>query len=113
MKKLIKYEKQKSKVNENKTIELSSDSKYFLKEKNVILPKNHCTNDCCSKKKKDVFERLSRPNSKTKICSKAVSTVGIQTDLQYKHTSKLQIFFNIICYHIIHFLMKLYVDNNK
>ncbi|VVC29858.1 Hypothetical protein CINCED_3A024678 [Cinara cedri] len=77
LKKLIKYEKQKSKGNVK--IDSMSNDKSPLKE-TIILTNNHCTNKCCIKKINNVYERLSRPISKTKLCSKAVSTVGVQTD---------------------------------
>lgn len=64
--------------------------KNLLEQKQDIPPNNYCKNACCNKKKNEVFERLSRPSSKTKICSKAVSTIAIQTDLQKKKTSKIE-----------------------
>jgi len=87
LKKLIKYENQKSSANERdnvKKIDINLENKVLL-EKKVVLSKNHCKNSCCIKK--DVFERLYRPSSK--ICPKAVSTIGVQTDLPYKQTSKI------------------------
>lgn len=89
MKKLIKYDKRNSIIDKKKSdiIEFNIKSQHLLKEKKVIFPDNQCKNECCNKKKNDVFERLSRSSSKTKLCSKAVSTIGVQTDLQYKHTT--------------------------
>jgi hypothetical protein len=91
LKKLIKYEKQKKLVDMNKrdNIDLNIKDENVLKEKKCIVPDTHCKNKCCNKKNNDVFVRLSRPSSKMKLCSKAVSTIGVQTDLQYKHTSKI------------------------
>lgn len=90
MKKLIKYENQKSRVDEKRHVSNNPNSqcRYLLKERKGILQNNLCNNVSCFKSNSDVFERLSRPNSKTKLCSKAVSTVGVQTDSQYIHTSK-------------------------
>lgn len=45
---------------------------------------------------------MSRPSSKTKICSKAVSTIAVQTDLQSTKTSKKE---NVTIY-IIFFILK-------
>lgn len=96
LKKLIKYETQKSRNNEkeNIDIDLNPKNRCLLKEKKNILQNNHCKNVKFYKKNDCVFERLSRTNSKEKQCSKTVSTVGVQTDLQYNVTSKL-IFVNI------------------
>lgn len=90
MKKLIKYEKQKSRVNENRRVNVDSNSlcTNLVKERKCISQNNQRQNISYFTNNNDVFERLSRPNSKTKLCSKAVSTVGVQTDLQYIHTSK-------------------------
>lgn len=98
MKKLIKYERQKSKDNEklNISMNLNSGNKCSFNEKNLVLSNNLCKNACCNKKSNDVFDRLSRPNSKTKLCSKALATVGVQTDSQYKQTSKIKIFIIIV-----------------
>lgn len=87
LKKLIKYEKQKSNDNEkrNVKIDLTSENRCSLKEKKIILTDNHCK----IIKNNNVFERLSRPSSKIKLCSKVVSTVGIQTDHQCKQISKI------------------------
>lgn len=86
LKKLIKYETRKSRNNENGNIaiDLNSESKCLLKEKKIILQNNHRKNAHFYKINEDVFERLSRPNSKVNRCSKAVSTVGVQTDSQFK-----------------------------
>lgn len=93
MKKLIKYEKRKSldDVQKRDKTDFNIKIQHLLKEKNVTVPDNQCKNEFCTKKKNDVFERLSRPSSKTKLCSKAVTTIGVQTDLQYKHISKIYI----------------------
>lgn len=90
MKKLIKYEKQKTLVEgkENFKVDLNK-KRNLLEEKQDISQNNCCKNVCCNTKKNDVFERLSSASSKTKICSKAVSTIGVQTDLQNKQTSKI------------------------
>jgi len=86
LKKLIKYEKQKSRNNENRNLNNYSESRCLIKEKPVILPNNHKSD--VYNKNNNVFERLSRPNSKKTLCSKAVSSKGCQTDLQYKVNSK-------------------------
>uniref|UniRef100_A0A2S2PCG9 Uncharacterized protein n=1 Tax=Schizaphis graminum TaxID=13262 RepID=A0A2S2PCG9_SCHGA len=89
LKKLIKYEKQKTLVEEKRNLNDDLNKKRnLLEQKQNITPNNYCKNACCNKKKNEVFERLSRPSSKTKICSKAVSTIAIQTDLQKKKTSE-------------------------
>ncbi|XP_022173113.1 uncharacterized protein LOC111035697 [Myzus persicae] len=83
LKKLIKYEKQKPLVEEKENVNVDLYKRRgSLVEKRDISSKNYCKNACCNKNKNDVFERLSRPSSKTKICSKAVSTIAVQTDLQ-------------------------------
>lgn len=87
MKKLIKYEKLRVNKKDNKDFKF--ENKYPVKEKKVILSKNNCKKTFCSQQNKDVFERLSNQIPKTKPCSKAVSTVGVQTDLQLTQTSKL------------------------
>lgn len=114
MKKLIKYEIQKSKDNEkgNVKIDLNSENRCSLKEKKTILTNNHCTNTCCIKNNNNnVFERLSRPSSKTRLCSKAVSTVGVQTDYYHnKQISKISI--NITKKYfltLIHFVKKTFI----
>lgn len=91
LKKLIKYEKQKILVDRNKKddIDLNIKEQNVLKEKKVIVSDSQCKNKCCNRKNNDVFERLSRQSSKMKLCSKAVSTIGVQTDLQYKDPSKI------------------------
>ncbi|CAI6342680.1 unnamed protein product [Macrosiphum euphorbiae] len=86
LKKLIKYEKQKTLVEEKENFNVGLNKISLLEEKQKILSNNYCKNQCCNKKSNDVFERLSRPSSKTKICSKAVSTIGVQTDLQNTKT---------------------------
>lgn len=68
-------------------MDLNSES--LLKEKPIILPKKCCKNLCCCKIKNNVFDRLSQPSSRTKVCSRAVSTVGVQTDSLNKETSKI------------------------
>jgi len=90
LKKLIKYEKQKTLVKEKENLNVGLNKISLLEEKQKISSNNYCQNQCCNKKRNDVFERLSRPNSKTKICSKAVSTIGVQTDLQNTKTSKIE-----------------------
>jgi len=88
LKKLIKYEK--SRVSKKENVDLKFENRYSAaKEKKVVMPKYNSTKSCCTKKNNDVFERLSHPNSKTKLCSKAVSTVGVQTDLNFTQTSKI------------------------
>lgn len=90
LKKLIKYEKQKPVVEEKENVNVDLyERRNLLEEKQDISSKNYCKNVCCNEKKNDVFERLSRPSSKTKICSKAVSTIAVQTDLQSTKTSKI------------------------
>lgn len=94
MKKLIKYEKRKSRDNENINVntdltDTNSKNGCLLKEKKVILPNNQCKNACCNKKYDQVFERLAHPKSKTRLCSKYLSTVAVQTDLSCKPTSKI------------------------
>lgn len=89
MKKLIKYEKQKSRNNEKRNVDTELNSESLFKKKQNIMPKNYCKNLCCNKKNNDVFDRLSQPSSKTKLCSKAVSTVGVQTDSLYTETSMI------------------------
>ncbi|XP_025200824.1 uncharacterized protein LOC112598538 [Melanaphis sacchari] len=87
LKKLIKYEKQKTLVEEKVNFNNHLNKKInLLEEKQNIPPIKYSKNVCCCEKKKEIFERLSRPSSKTKICSKAVSTIAIQTDLQNKKT---------------------------
>lgn len=91
LKKLIKYEKQKTLVEEKRKFNDDLNKKiYLLEDKQDIPPNNNCKSVCCNKKKNEVFERLSRPNLKIKICSKATSAIGIQTDLQNKKTSKME-----------------------
>ncbi|KAF0758917.1 ACYPI006496 protein [Aphis craccivora] len=87
LKKLIKYEKQKTLVEEKRKMNDDLNKKRnLLEDKQDIPPNNNCKSVCCNKKKNEVFERLSRPTLKTKICSKATSAIGIQTDLQNKKT---------------------------
>lgn len=90
MKKLIKYDKQKSRIDENghNNMDSNSQCRFISKEKKVVTHNNQSRNVGCIKSSNDVFERLSRPNIKTKLCSKALSTKGVQTDLQYIHPSK-------------------------
>lgn len=95
MKKLIKYEKQKSRNNENRNVNKYSESRCLIKEKPVILPNNHYKSGVHNKNNNNVFERLSRPNSKMALCSKAVSSKGVQTDLQYKENSKFYMYTHI------------------
>lgn len=91
LKKLIKYEKQKTLVEEKRKMNDDLNKKRnLLEDKQDIPPNNNCKSVCCNKKKNEVFERLSRPTLKTKICSKATSAIGIQTDLQNKKTSKME-----------------------
>lgn len=91
LKKLIKYEKQKALVEEKRNFNDDLNrKKKLLEDKQDIPPNNNCKSVCCNKKRNEVFERLSRPSLKTKICSKATSTIGIQTDLQNKKTSKME-----------------------
>lgn len=89
MKKLIKYERQKSKDDEKKSININSHNKSLFNEKKLVSSNNFCKNSYCNKNTNNVFERLSRPCSKTKLCSKAVATIGVQTNLQGKQTSKI------------------------
>lgn len=67
---------------------MNSENRLSFKEEKDIKSNNRCANACCNKKNNDVFVRLSRPNSKFKVCSKTVSTIGVQTDLQTKQTGK-------------------------
>jgi len=91
LKKLIKYDKQKTLVEEKRNFNDDLNKKRNLLEDKQDIPSNkNCKNVCCNKKKNEVFERLSRPSLKTKICSKATSTIGIQTDLQNKKISKME-----------------------
>lgn len=77
-------------VEEKENFNVGLNEKKFLEEKQEISSNNYCKNQCCNKKSNDVFERLSHPSSKTKICSKAVSTIAVQTDLQNTKTSKIE-----------------------
>ncbi|XP_050422633.1 uncharacterized protein LOC126834613 isoform X2 [Adelges cooleyi] len=77
LKKLIKYEN-KHKDKENTSSVKINTNKYF--NANQKLPENNCTNPCCISKNKNVFERLSYPNPKTKTCPKSVLSVGVQTE---------------------------------
>lgn len=81
LRKLIKYEKHKSKLKEKENINLARNSENKVKP--IELTKNKCQNACCNINKSDVFERLSKPRTNSKLCSKAVSTVGVQTDLPH------------------------------
>lgn len=90
LKKLIKYERKNAEDNEKKNVNtnLNSANKCLFNEQKLVLSTKFCKNACCNNKNNDVFERLSRPSSKTKLCSKAVTTVGVQTDSRYNQTSK-------------------------
>lgn len=104
MKKLIKYEKQKkSRINENKCNFKDCESRGLLKEKRVILS-NNCKSARLTENNIDVFERLSRPISKMTICSKAVSSVGVQTDLRYKQNSKLYMYTYYIYKYLLYYI---------
>lgn len=56
------------------------------------MPNNQYKNTYFNKNN-DVFERLSRPNLKMTSCSKTVSSVGVQTELQFKQNSKLYMYY--------------------
>jgi len=106
LKKLIKYEKQKTVIEKNENFNVGLKEKISpLKEKQNTSSNNYCKNACCNKKKNDVFERLSRPTSKKKICSKAVSTIAVQTDLPNNKTSKIE---NVVIYIIMCYLLYKY-----
>lgn len=87
LKKLIKYEKKQKDKENTSTVKISTNKCLHANQK-LLIPENSCKNACCLNKTKNVFERLSCPNRTTNICSKSVSTVGVQTEEINKTNSK-------------------------
>ncbi|XP_050540632.1 centriolar and ciliogenesis-associated protein hyls-1-like [Daktulosphaira vitifoliae] len=92
LKKLIIYERKKKKKD---TISQMETNEYKIEEK-IQKQIINCNCTCCTLKNQDVFDRLSFPITKNKICPKSLSSVGVQTDPclkkikndEYSHSSK-------------------------